>query len=137
MNTIVKKTVYSMELEVLVSHMNYANHLGYDSVLSIIQDARMRWLKANNMSEISIDNHIGYLVVEAHARYKNEAYFGDRLVIEVFINNVTKKTFELSYIIKTENKEIAECSTKHIFFDNKCKRVVSMPDNFKKIISPY
>ena len=37
-----KRELYTTTIPVMVNHLNYANHVGYDSVLTILQEARMR-----------------------------------------------------------------------------------------------
>ena len=126
------KTIYSTELTILVSHLNYGNHMGYDSVLTLVQDARMRWLQEHDMTEADLGSAVGYLVVEAHVYYKAEAFFNDPIQINLYPENVKNRTFELFYEILNlnTNKVVALANTKQIFYDYTNAKVAKKPDNF-------
>ena len=96
--------IFSTEINVQVSHLNYGNHLGYDSLLSLLQEARLRWLKTINpsSSEIDIENNVGWMVKEVHLVYKSGANHGDELKINLSVSNQTKIGFILEH--EVENK---------------------------------
>ena len=66
-----KEAFFSTPVNVLVSHQNYGNHLGYDAVLSLLQEARLRWLKTirADLTEVNIEDGVGWLVKEVHLTY--------------------------------------------------------------------
>lgn len=82
---------FKYEASILASHLNYGNHLGYDSVLSLMQDARMFWLKSNNMTELSLQGDIGWMVSEVAVSYKSEGSFSNEIEILVYVTNSTKR----------------------------------------------
>jgi len=43
--------VFSTEIPVRITDINYGGHLGNDSILSIVQEARVRFLNKYNYSE--------------------------------------------------------------------------------------
>jgi len=133
----VTQTLFEYETSVLVSHLNYGNHLGYDSVLSLLHDARMQWLKIHEMSELSIDGNTGWMVSEANISYKSEGSFGDDLVISLYTTDIDKRFLTLVYSIhnKTTNKLLAVATTKHVFFDFNTGKLSRAPENFKNIIT--
>lgn len=129
-----EKTIFSTKLTVLVNHLNYFGHLGYDAVFSIIQDARIRFLQQYEMTELSIDGSIGYMVVGAFSNYLHEAFIGDALTVSLYVANVKRKLFTMLYQIKNQEGDIvAVLQTDHIFLDFKEKKIVSSPERFSKI----
>ena len=130
------KTIYQTTIPVLVNHINYGNHLGHDSLLSIVQEARLCWLKSHGMSEISLDGSIGLQLINLCVEYKSEAFHGDQLDIHLYIAESTKKTFSLLYqvINQRTNKIVALVNTGQIIFDFQLKKVVTMPIVFSEII---
>lgn len=130
------KTLFTTSIPVLVSHLNYGNHLGYDSVLTIIQEARMRWLKESNMGEMSIDGNIGYLITDVSLEYKSEAFHGDILDIEFYPEDFKNKTFTILYKIsnQTTGAIVALVTTGHIFYDFSLKKVARAPECFNKLM---
>lgn len=128
--------VFTANMPVVVEHLNYGNHLGYHSILTIIQEARMRWLRSNKMEEMALFNNIGYLIVSASVEYKAEAFHGDNLEISIFSENIKSKSFELSYIIKNIDKSniTATAKTGHIFYDFSLKKIARIPPEFSTLV---
>lgn len=130
-------SIFEADIPVLVSHLNYGNHLGYDSILSIVQEARMRWLKQYNMGEMTIDENIGYLVIDVSLIYKSEAFHGDTLNVQLYPENVKSKSFNLKYKItnQTTGATVALVNTRHIFYNFLMKKIVRSPESFNDLIS--
>lgn len=128
-----KKIKYSTCIDVLVSHLNYGNHLGHDALFSILHEARIRYLKKLNSSELSLaGGYIGYLITNAGASYKSEAFYGDTLRIALYLTDINKKSFVMHYEVvnNTTGKIVATAYTKHIGFDFENKKISSIPDSF-------
>lgn len=130
-------TIFKTTVPVLVNHLNYGNHLGHDSVLSIMQEARMHWLKQYGLEEKSLFENIGYLITDVIVNYKSEAFHGDMLEIGLYVNNIKNKTFDINYIVKNNNTNniVAISQTSQICFDFQTKNIVAVPANFCEIIS--
>ena len=124
--------LYGTTVPVLVNHLNYGNHLGYDSVLSIIQEARMRWLKDNGLTELSLSGSVGYMITHASVDYHGEGFFGDQLCVALSATPPSRRGFQLYYKVTNESsgKVIAEAETKHIFFDFAARKIASAPACF-------
>ena len=126
-----EKTIFSTNLPILVNHLNYSGHMGYDAIFSLIQDARIRLFKKNNMRELSISGPVGYMVFGAFATYANEAFLDDELTISMYIDNLKKKAFSIIYEAKNQHgKIIATAQTDHMFFDFDNKKLTNAPENF-------
>lgn len=128
--------IFQSNITVLVNHLNYGNHLGYDSVLSIVQEVRMRYLKKLQLSEISIEGDIGYLVTKANVEYKQETFHGDELIVKLFINDLSSLSMELSSTIENRKtkKIVAICTTKHLFYNYKTKKISKISSKTIEII---
>ncbi len=96
--------IFVTEISVQVNHLNYGNHLGYDSLLSILHEARLRWLKtlSPSASEINIENNIGWMVKEVHLYYQSEAKHGDELKINLSVSNKTRIGFTLEHEVENQ-----------------------------------
>jgi acyl-CoA thioester hydrolase len=130
--TLERRELFTTTVPVLVNHLNYGNHLGYDSVLSILQEARMRWLKSNNMTELGLSGSVGYMITHASVDYHGEGFYGDKLQVRVLAAPPSRRGFELYYHVtnETSGKVIAEAKTKHIFFDFGTRKLASGPESF-------
>lgn len=128
--------IFMSNITVLVNHLNYGNHLGYDSVLSIVQEVRMRYLRTLQLSEVSIEGDIGYLVTKVNVEYKQEAFHGDELIVKLFINNISPLSMELASIIENSKtkKIVAICITKHLFYNYKLKKISKISNKTIEVI---
>ena len=133
------KSIFTTEIPVLVNNLNYGNHLGYESILTISQEARMRWLKENNMGEMAIAGNIGYLIKNVHVTYEAEAFHGDILNIDIYIADIKSRSFTIMYKIAniSTNTVIALVSTGHIFYDFSLKKIARAPDCFKGLVESF
>ena len=59
-----KTFMFETDIMVQVSDINYAGHLGNDKILSFIHEARVRFLKQFNFTELDVDG-VGTIMVHA------------------------------------------------------------------------
>jgi acyl-CoA thioester hydrolase len=52
--SIPEHTIFTTDIAVRITDINYGNHLGNDALVSILQEARMQWLTSNNYTELNI-----------------------------------------------------------------------------------
>jgi len=131
-----KLMVFEDTVLVMVNHINYGNHLGYDSVLSIIQEIRMRFLKKLNLSELSIENDVGYIITQAQVEYKSEAFHGDELHAKMYIKTINTRTMEIYCILENcrNFRKVALCTTKHVFFNYRLRKVSNISEHTVNIL---
>jgi acyl-CoA thioesterase FadM len=108
--------------------MNYGNHMGNDVILSIIHDARMQFLASNGFTELNAGG-VGMIMADVMIAYKNEALYGDHLDIEIFADEITSRSFDFLYKIRTirngKTVEIAEAKTGMVSYDYNSRKVSS------------
>lgn len=73
---------YSTQLTVRVTDINGANHLGNDSMISMISEARARFLFEFGIEETSAEG-VGIIVTDLATTYRAEAHARDLLLFEV------------------------------------------------------
>lgn len=133
-----KNPIFSTEIPLRITDMNYGNHLANDAVLSIIHDARMRFLASIHCNELEIGG-CGLIMADVMIAYKGQGYYGDILKIELFSSEITNRSFDLMYKITTIRNnsyvEIADAKTGMVAFDYKVNKVTSIPAPFLSILS--
>jgi acyl-CoA thioester hydrolase len=121
---------FSTTLNIRISDLNYAGHVGNDSFLSLVHEARERFLKAYGYAELSIAG-IGLIMVDAAIEYKKELSHGDQVKISVAVNGYNKLGFDLSYLLElvTENGNITagKAKTGMMFYDFEKKKKMPVP----------
>lgn len=122
---------FSTELEVLVGHINYGGHLGNDSMLSLIHEARVRYLRHLGYAENDVDG-VGLLMVDAMLVYRSEVFHGDLLVIEVSVGEISRSGCDFFYRVTSQKsgKEAARAKTGVVFFDYGERKVTRVPSGF-------
>jgi acyl-CoA thioester hydrolase len=129
--------LFSTEIEIRISDINYGGHLGNDSLLSILQEARLRFLKHFGFSEENVAGY-GIIMADAVIIYKSQAYYGDVLKIEITVNDFSKHAFDMIYRISKNpaGSEVARAKTRIAFFDYQKNITVSIPQSFNTIFYP-
>lgn len=129
--------IYIIEIPVRITDLNYGNHLGNDAVLSIIHEARARFLQQHNLTELEIGG-CGLIMADTEIAYKAEAFFGDILKIELFISDLTAHSFDILYRVTTIRMQmvltVCEVKTGMVCFDYNKRKVCPMPVSFREIL---
>ncbi len=123
---------FSTEVEVRIGDINYGGHLGNDALLSLIHEARMRYFAALGYTELSLAG-VGTIMADSAIVYKSEAFFGDKLRIEMAAGDLTRVGFDLFYkiVLIDSLKLVAEAKTGIICFDYQLRKVVQIPEEVR------
>lgn len=127
------ETKFTCELTVRAADLNYGNHVGNDSILTLMQEARIQFYRSlGYRNELSFEGTIGHIVADAAVVYKSEAFLGDVLVIEVALTDFNKYGFDMFYRLRNEEtgKDVAIGKTGIVFFDYEKRKVASIPAGF-------
>jgi YbgC/YbaW family acyl-CoA thioester hydrolase len=123
---------FSTSIEVRITDLNYGNHLANDSLLSIIHEARVRFLSHFGYTELDIEA-TSIIMADSVIIYKSQSYYGDSLKIEIGIGEISKKSCDFYYrITKGENIVVALCKTAIVFFDYHTQKPALIPKAFLK-----
>ena len=127
---------FSTDIQVRIDDINYGGHLGNDSVLSLIHEARVRFLKHHGYTEADIDG-VGIIMTDAIIIYKSEGFYGETLKIDVDVRDLTRVgcDFIFRLINKEDSTEVARAKTGVVFFDYQARKMMPVPDRFKEIFS--
>ena len=125
---------FKTKICIRVSDINYGGHLGNDSLLSIIQEARVQFLSSIGSTELNFFG-VAMIMSDVAIVYKSEGFYGEELIIEIAVAEISRVGFELFYKISEakSNREVAIAKTGMISFDYQNRKVVSVPDEFKKL----
>jgi acyl-CoA thioesterase FadM len=127
-----KKFEFSTDIRLRISDINYGGHLGNDTILSLIHEARLRFLNKYGFTELNIDG-FGLIMIDSVIVNKSEVFYGEILKIEVTTDNFSKYSFDFIYRItnKETGKEAARVKTGMAVYDYEKKKVVLVPEKFK------
>lgn len=124
--------VYSSQLTVRVTDINGANHLGNDSMISMISEARARFLYEFGVRETEGDG-TGIIVTDLATTYKAEAHARDQLLFEVGVMDFNKYGGDITFRISRPRDQalVAMAKSGFVFFNYKTSQVVPMPEEFR------
>ncbi len=126
-----EKFIFQTEIVVRVSDLNYGNHVGNDSILTLMQEARTLFYRSMGFeSEVKLEGPIGQIVSDAAIVYKAESFLGDILKVEIAVGDLNKYGFDLFYRItkRASHKEVAHGKTGIVCFDYSKRKIASIPE---------
>lgn len=120
---------FRTEIDVRVTDLNYGGHLGNDSMLSLIHEARVRFLAARGLREADAGG-AALVLADAAIVYRAEAFAGDVLAFEVGAQASGRVACDLFYRCTraTDQRLVAEARTAIVFLDPATRRPVEVPD---------
>ncbi|GAA0790755.1 acyl-CoA thioesterase [Marinobacterium sediminicola] len=124
--------LFSTELAVRISDINYGGHMGNDAVLSMVHEARLRFLKHYHYTEFDVEG-AGIIMTDSAIVYKNEGFHGDRIQVDVTVADFNKYGCDLYYLLSNKDTavEVAHAKTGIVFFDYDNRKVVTVPEGFR------
>ena len=128
----------SIHIPVRITDINYGDHVGNDSLVAIIHEARMQLLQFHGFTELDIDG-VGLIMSDLLVEFKNESFYKDIIEVKIGSNNISKVSFELYYQLITSRNNveviIANAKTTMVCYNYGLKKVAALPNKLIKIIS--
>jgi acyl-CoA thioesterase FadM len=140
-----EKIHFSTDLHVRVGDINYANHLSHDRLITMIHEARMQFFEVLGLKEYE-PNGVGIVIADLGIQYLKEAFYNNRLTIEIAAPLLEKKGVQLVYRVSRrvegnvegkyadEKEVIAIAKTGAVFFDYRIRRAVAAPEGLAALI---
>ena len=129
--------LFETTLEVRITDINYGGHLANDRVLSLVHEARVRFLRHHGFSEANIEGK-AIIMANAVVVYRSEAFAGDLLRVQIGAREVNKYGCDLVYRLtnQSDGREVALVQTAIVFFDYDKRRITIAPPGFETLVSP-
>lgn len=123
---------FSTTVPVRSSDVNQAGHVGWDSMFRILDEAGVQFWRTLDDSP-SKEERISRITVDAGINYKQQAYHGQTLKVEVAADEFSDKGFDLIYRVTDAGSgtEIARAKTGILWFDYQKQKVVSIPEELR------
>jgi len=127
----------SFSIPVRITDINYGNHVGNDSFIGIIHEARMLWLKAHGFTELELAG-VGLIMSDLAVEFKNESYYGDTIEVTLFCGEIARVSFELFYQLSAKRNDaeivLAHAKTGMVCYDYSAKKVALVPEALTRIL---
>jgi len=123
---------FSTEIVLYLSHMNYAGHLDNAMLLAVVSEARARFFKFLDYTELDVEG-VGIVVADAAVQYKSEAFHGEVMVVRMAAADFASKGCDLLWCMneRQTQREVARGKTGIVFYDYAARKVTAVPANFR------
>jgi acyl-CoA thioester hydrolase len=125
-------------IPVRIGDVNYGGHVGNDSLLTIVHEARMQMLCSHGYNEINAGGN-SMIMADVMIAYKGESFYGDKLIIKMYADEIKEHSFDLLYHITARRNnietDIAHVKTGMVCFDFKLRKVATMTNELQQFLS--
>jgi acyl-CoA thioester hydrolase len=122
---------FTTQLQIRVTDLNYGGHVGNDTVLSLLQEARQQFLQSRGFAELQIGPY-GLIMADAMVEYKKELNHLDQINIALVACDFDKLGFDIYYKVYLlhESEEViaVKAKTGMMLFDYQAKKKQSLTE---------
>lgn len=124
-------TLYTAEIATRITDLNYGNHVGNDSLVGLLHEARMKWLVSCGFKTELDTGGAGLIMGGLSVEYMREIFYGDMLYVDITVADIRPVGFNIYYQVSvSRNEEImlaARAMTSMVSFDYGMKKPVNIP----------
>lgn len=122
---------FSTTIQIRITDLNYGGHVGNDSFLSLIHEARQQFLLSHGYKELSIAG-TALIMADVAIEFKKELNHGDTVKISVTATGFDKLGFDLYYKMELINGNetilAGKAKTGMLCYDYALKKKVTVPE---------
>ena len=129
---------FSTTIPIRINDLNYGGHVGNDTVLSLIHEARVQFLQHHGYEELKMAG-VGLIMADVAIEFKQELFYPDQIKASVAAGDFTKISFDLYYkfekTVGDKTVMVAAAKTGMVCFDYEKKKVTAVPAEVKERLS--
>jgi acyl-CoA thioester hydrolase len=114
--------------------LNYGGHVGNDTVLSLIHEARVQFLKHYGYEELKLEG-VSLIMSDVGIEFKAELFYGDIVTAFITAINFNRAGFDIYYKLMRNETIVAIAKTGMICYNYDTRKVVSVPAGVKEKLS--
>jgi acyl-CoA thioester hydrolase len=119
---------FGTDITVRITDLNYGGHVGNDTFLSLIHEARVAFLASLGLSELDCGG-ISLIMADAAVVFLAEAYAGDTLRFEVAAGEASRCGFRLFHRVTrpADGKTVLLAETGMAGWDYRAGKIMPLP----------
>jgi acyl-CoA thioester hydrolase len=121
---------FSTEIPVRITDLNYGGHVGNDSVLSLIHELRVQFLRHHGYQELDMAG-VGLIMADVTIEFKTELFYGEPLRGSIAAAEFSRVGFDLYYKLEKPAGErwvsVSFARTGMVCYDYKAKKIAAVP----------
>lgn len=129
---------FTTAIPIRITDINYGGHVGNDTVLSIIHEARLLFLKHYGYTEMDLGGN-GMIMSDVGIEFKNELFYGDALKVSVAMAEISKVSFALYYKLEKAKDDqwllVAAARTGMVCYNYATKKIAPFPETAREQFS--
>ena len=130
---------FTTTIPIRITDLNYGNHVGNDTILSMIHEARVQFLQQLGYGELTLAG-VGLIMSDVAIEFKSELFYGDAVIASIVAGDLTKISFDLYYKLEKKNGDtrqlVAVAKTGMVCYDYGKKKVAAIPQEVVDKLSP-
>jgi acyl-CoA thioester hydrolase len=125
---------FSTKIPIRITDLNYGGHVGNDTVLSLIHEARVQFLKHYGYEELKLEG-VSLIMSDVGIEFKAELFYGDIVTAFITAINFNRAGFDIYYKLMRNETIVAIAKTGMICYNYDTRKVVSVPAGVKEKLS--
>lgn len=125
---------FSTIIPIRITDLNYGGHVGNDTVLTLVHEARVQYLQSLGYRELDLEG-VGLIMADAALEFKAELFYGDQVKAEVAAAEFSRVGFDLVYrftrMAAGKEQLAALAKTGMICINYQQKKMAPLPDAAK------
>ena len=125
---------FETTIPIRITDLNYGSHVGNDTILSILQEARVQFLESFGYGEFNLGG-LSLIMSDVAIQFKSEIFYGERLIASVVAKEFSKSTFEVYYKLEKETNGkrtiVVLAKTGMVCYNYSAKKIAAIPEEVK------
>jgi acyl-CoA thioester hydrolase len=126
------------EIPIRITDLNYGGHVGNDTVLSLLHEARVRFLRHHGFEEFNA-GAAGLIMGDVAIEFKKEIFYGDHIIAAVTAGEFSRVSFDLFYKLEKQTDAgmvtVAFAKTGMVCYSYDQKKIIAVPEALKTKLS--
>ena len=127
-----RKFPFTANIPVRITDINFGGHVGNDTILSIVHEARAQFFTHCGYTELDFAG-AGTIMSDVAIEYKNQTYYGDTILASVAVGEITKVAFDLFYKLEKRSAggkliPVAFAKTWMVCYDYDQNKITAIPE---------
>ncbi|NRB41000.1 MAG: acyl-CoA thioesterase [Pseudomonadales bacterium] len=131
-----KTFLFSTQIDVLIQHINRADHLANEHLVALLNESRSRLYK--QLGNNTLVNFREFINADLAVVYKSEAHYGDTLKIDIAADDFNKYGCDLVYRVSQADTGqcVAVAKMAMLRCDPQTGKLSPVPEGFNKLFQP-
>jgi len=121
---------FTANIPVRITDLNYGGHVGNDSILSLIHEIRVQFLRHHGYDELDLAG-VGLIMADVTIEFKHELFYGEILRASVAAAEFSRIGFDLYYKLEKQTGEkwvsVTHARTGMVCYDYSLKKIAGVP----------